>query len=103
MSTIDATISMLDSMPEEARMKVFIFTQNLFTSIKPASPFVPLTEDKVISDLSISRQQAANGEGMNMRDALLKMGREHGFILKSSVVMSGEEGNDSGYFSSAFR
>ena len=80
MSTLDATVSMLDSMPEEARIKVFMFTQQLFTSIKPASPFVQLTEEKVLSDLSISRQQAANGEGLNMKEALMEMGKKHGFV-----------------------
>ena len=80
MSTLEATVSMLESMPEEARVKVFVYTQNLFTSNKPASPFVPLTEEKVFSDLSISRQQAANGEGLNMREALMEMGRQHGFV-----------------------
>ena len=80
MSTLEATVSMLESMPEEARIKVFIYTKNLFTSNKPASPFVPLTEEKILSDLSISRQQAANGEGLNMREALVEMGKQHGFV-----------------------
>lgn len=80
MSTLEATVSMLESMPEEARMKVFTYTQSLFTSNKPANPFVPLTEEKILSDLSISRQQAANGEGLNMKDALMEMGKQHGFV-----------------------
>ena len=80
MSTLEATMSMLESMPEEARVKVFIYTQNLFTSNKPANPFVPLTEEKVLSDLSVSRKQAENGEVLNMRKALIEMGKQHGFI-----------------------
>ena len=68
MSTLEATVSMLEAMPEEARAKVFVFTQNLFTSNKPANPFVPLTEEKVLSDLNISRQEISNGEGLNMRE-----------------------------------
>lgn len=80
MSTLEATMSMLETMPEEARIKVFIYTQNLFTSNKPANPFIPLTEERVLSDLSISRKQAENGEGLNMREALVEMGKQHGFI-----------------------
>ena len=38
MSTLDATVSMLEAMPEDARLKVMEFTQNLFTSRKPANP-----------------------------------------------------------------
>ena len=77
MSTLEATVSMLEAMPE-ARAKVFVFTQNLFTSNKPANPFVPLTEEKVLSDLNISRQEISNGEGLNMREALMEMGKQHG-------------------------
>ena len=77
MSTLEATVSMLESMPEEARLKVFMYTQSLFTSAKPANPFTPLTEERVLSDLSISRQQAADGEGLNMKEALMEIGRQH--------------------------
>ena len=77
MSTLEATVSMLESMPEEARLKVFMYTQSLFTSSKPANPFTPLTEEKVLSDLSISRRQAADGEGLNMKEALMEMGKQH--------------------------
>ena len=41
MSTLEATISMLQAMPEEARLKVFEYTQRLFVSRKPANPFAP--------------------------------------------------------------
>ena len=80
MSTLEATVSMLEAMPEEARERVFAFTKDLFTSYKPASPFVPLTEEKVLSDLQKSRKQSLNGEGMNMKNALMEMGKQHGFI-----------------------
>ena len=41
MSTLDATVSMLETMPEEARLLVYKYTQDLFTSKKPANPFTP--------------------------------------------------------------
>ena len=80
MSTLDATISMLEAMPEDARIKVLEFTQQLFTSRKPANPFVPVSQGRVHSDLTESRQQIAAGQGLNMEDALDGMGKQHGFI-----------------------
>lgn len=80
MSTLDATISMLEAMPEDARLKDLEFTQQLFTSRKPANPFVPISQEQVMSDLSESRQQIASGQGVNMEDALDWMGKIHGFI-----------------------
>ena len=52
MSTIEATVSMLEAMPEEARVKVFEYTQQIFTSRKPANPFVPVGEKEVLSTLA---------------------------------------------------
>lgn len=57
MSTLDATIAMLEAMPEDARIKV-------------------------LSDLAESRRQIAAGQGLNMEDALNKMGKQHGFTLE---------------------
>lgn len=56
MSTLEATVSMLEAMPEDARIKVLEFTQQLFTSRKPANPFVPVSQEQVLSDLAESRQ-----------------------------------------------
>lgn len=80
MSTLEATVSMLEAMPEDARIKVLEFTQQLFTSRKPANPFVPVSQEQVLSDLAESRQQIAAGQGLNMEEALNKMGEQHGFI-----------------------
>lgn len=74
MSTLEATVSMLEAMPEDARIKVLEFTQQLFTSRKPANPFVPVSQEQVLSDLAESRQQIAVGQGLNMEEALNKMG-----------------------------
>ena len=80
MSTLDATISMLEAMPEDARIKVMEFTQKLFTSRKPANPFVPVSQEQILSYLAESRQQISAGQGLNMEDALKRMGKQHGFI-----------------------
>ena len=80
MSTIEATVSMLEVMPEDARLLVLDFTQQLFISRKPESPFKPLTLDSILDDLRISREQNQDGKGMNMKSALDEMGRRHGFV-----------------------
>ena len=53
MSTLDATVSMLEAMPEDARIKVMEFTQKLFTSRKPANPFVPVSQEQILSLIHI--------------------------------------------------
>lgn len=75
MSTLDATVSMLEAMPEDARIKVMEFTQQLFTSIRPANPFVPVGQEQILSDLAESRRQIAAGQGLNMEETLNRMGR----------------------------
>lgn len=70
MSTLEATVSMLEAMPEEARRQVFEFTQRLFTAPKPASPFTSLSAGSILADLDESRRQIAEGQGTDMADAL---------------------------------
>ena len=80
MSTLEAMVSMLQAMPEDARRKVFEYTRELFTRPKPANPFVPLTTDRILSDLEESRAQIEDGQGVEMDKALEEMGKRHGFI-----------------------
>ncbi len=80
MSTIEATVSMLEVMPEEAKLLVYKYTQSLFSSKKPANPFIPLSEEQILSDLAQSRREIAEGKGLDMKDALNKMGEAHGFV-----------------------
>ena len=80
MSTLDATVSMLEAMPEDARFKVFEYTQQLFTSRKPANPFVPVSTKQVLSDLAESRHQIDDGKGLDMADALNELGKQHEFL-----------------------
>lgn len=80
MSTVEATVSMLETMPEDARIMVYNYTQSLFTSRKPENPFTPLTTDIILSDLEESRKQINEGKGLNISDALDELGEKHGFI-----------------------
>ena len=80
MSTMEATMSMLEVMPEEARRKVLEFTKKLFTSERPANPYTELTAAQILGDLEESRAQIARGEGLDMADALDALGKKHGFV-----------------------
>ena len=80
MSTMEATISMLEAMPEEARLKVLEFTKKLFTSERPANPYRELTKARILDDLEESRNQITHGEGLDMENALNQLGRKHGFV-----------------------
>ena len=80
MSILDATVSMLEALPEDARIKVFKFTRQLFISENLANFFVPVGTKQILSDLAESREQIVDGEGMNMSEALNEMGGKHGFV-----------------------
>ncbi len=81
MSTLEATVSMLEALPEDAKMLVYKYTQSLFAADQAhTNPFLPLTEEQILSDLAQSRQEIADGKGVNMKEALAKMGEKHGFI-----------------------
>ncbi|MCD8152389.1 MAG: hypothetical protein LUD71_04845 [Clostridiales bacterium] len=80
MSTIDATLSMLEAMPEDARIRVMEFTQKLFVSKKPANPYTPLSQDQILSDLAESRQQIEEGRVRLMEEALDEIEKRYGFV-----------------------
>lgn len=80
MNSMEATMSMLEAMPEEARLKVLEFTRKLFTAERPANPHVQLMSDQILSDLEESRNLIAHGEGLSMEDVLNDLGRRHGFV-----------------------
>ncbi|MCD7735830.1 MAG: hypothetical protein LUI07_02505 [Lachnospiraceae bacterium] len=80
MSTIEATLSMMEVMPEDARIKVMEYAQKLFTSRKPASPFVSLKTEQILSDLDKAHEQIEEGKGVSADAAMAELGRRHGFI-----------------------
>ncbi len=80
MSTLEATVSMLEAMPEEARLQVFEYTQNLFGAKERENPFLPLTKDQILEDLAVSRKQIDEGEVCPMDDALDELEKKYGFV-----------------------
>ena len=80
MSTLEATVSMLEAMPEEARIKVYQYARSVFSSDRPANPFTPVSKESVLADLNTSSQEFERGEGMNAKNAIQEMRRQHGFV-----------------------
>ena len=80
MSTIEATVSMLETMPEEAQRKVFSYTRSLFSAKRPAIPFVPKSKAQILSDLETSEKQIAEGHCQDATTAIMDLKKEHGFI-----------------------
>ncbi len=80
MSTIEATVSMLENMTEDARIRVLEFTKNLYISPEQENPFVPLTEEQILADLAESRQQIEGGHVRPMEDVLDELEHKYGFV-----------------------
>ena len=80
MSTLEATVSMLEAMPEEARIKVFQYARTIFSSNRPSNPFTPVSKETVLADLKASTQEFNQGEGLDARETVQEMRRERGFI-----------------------
>jgi hypothetical protein len=80
MSTIEATVSMMETMPQEAQEAVFTYAKNIYSSMNTASPFKPVSEEQLLSDLAISRKEFAEGKGLDATEAVMEIRRAHGFI-----------------------
>ena len=76
MSTLEATVSMLEAMPEEARIKVFQYTRTMFSSNRPSSPFTPVSKESVLADLKASSQELDAGEGTDAKAAVQEIDRK---------------------------
>ena len=80
MSTLEATVSMLEVMPDDDKTKVYEYTQSLFEASKSSNPFVPKTKEDILTDLEESREQISRGEGLDAKEGLMEMGKRHGFV-----------------------
>jgi hypothetical protein len=78
MSTLEATISMMEVLPEDDLIQIRNFTTTLYEKRKNNNPFVALTEKKLSSDLETSRAQIEQGKCQDMRTALEQLGIKYG-------------------------
>lgn len=80
MSTIEETVSMMETMPEEAQRKILLYARELFSAKRPSNPYRPLSEKQILSDLAHSRKEAADGKSEEAHAAINAMRKQHGFI-----------------------
>lgn len=61
MSTLEATVSMLEVLPEADLIRIQNFARNLLLSQDSSYPFQPLTKAQIIAQLDESRSQYEAG------------------------------------------
>ena len=76
MSTLEQTVSMLESLPEDDVKAIHDITYRFY--IRERSPFKPVTREQILKDLAISRQQITNGEGKELGEAIQEIEAKYG-------------------------
>ena len=77
MSTVEATVSILESMPEQEQNIVLRFIQDLF-SPQTSNPFRPLTEQEFLVSIDESLAQADAGFVQDANEAIDEISSELG-------------------------
>lgn len=80
MSTIEATVSVMESMSEDARIQVFHYAQRLFAAKKTQNPFTAVTAEQVVLDIEQSEKDISEGNYRPMESVLDDMERRYGFV-----------------------
>ena len=76
MSTLEQTVSMLELLPEDDVKAIHDITFRFF--LRESSLYEPLTREKVLSDLAISREQIENGESKELGEAIKEIEEKYG-------------------------
>ncbi len=79
MTTIDATVSVMESMPEGIQIMVYNYAQTLLKGKNFENPFVPLTEEMILADLEESRRQIEEGKVSPVENVIRDMEIKYGF------------------------
>ena len=70
MNTLENTVLMMEALSEADLIEIQNFTKKLYILRNAESPFRPLTEDDIMNDLSVSREQIAQGKCREMGQAI---------------------------------
>lgn len=76
MSTLEATISMLEQLPDSDIQAIHDITYSIYK--KTMSPLKPLTKEQVLQELSVSRRQIENGEYQEFETAIDEIEAKYG-------------------------
>lgn len=80
MSTIEATVSMMESMSEDARIQVLRYAQRLFSARETENPFKAVTAEQVLLDIEQSEKDISEGNYRSMESVIDDMERRYGFV-----------------------
>ncbi|MDE5825289.1 MAG: hypothetical protein K2G55_07120 [Lachnospiraceae bacterium] len=78
MSAFENTVSMMEVLPESDLIEIENFTKKLYMLRNSESPFRPLTEEEILNDLQISREQIAQGKCKEMGQAIEEIRNKYG-------------------------
>ncbi len=78
MTVFENTVSMMEALPESDLIEIQNFIKKLHILRSAESPFRPLTEDEIMNDLSVSREQIAQGKCREMGQAIEGIRRKYG-------------------------
>ena len=76
MSTLEATVSMLDQLPERDLLKIQAFVRLFFPEM--SSPFTPLIEEEIYAQLERSRKHAEEGKLKDARQISTNVRTKYG-------------------------
>lgn len=75
MSTKEANIALLSTIPEDAQKQIFIYLTNNFCD---GNPFKPKSADEIYADLAESRECYARGEYQDFDEAIDEISKKYG-------------------------
>ena len=75
MSTLEANLELLSTIPEERQKEIQSY---LLINFCRNNPYKPLNEDEILSELAESRASYARGEGEDFDKALDEIGEKYG-------------------------
>ncbi|MCD7804050.1 MAG: hypothetical protein LUH03_02710 [Oscillospiraceae bacterium] len=80
MSTIEQTVSMMQAMSEESRVKVLDYVKLIYTVDATSNPYIPLSSDEILAELAVGREQNDSGMGIPFDEAMREIGVENGYV-----------------------
>lgn len=78
MSTLEATVSMLETLPEEEINAIYEVTKRFFINRTGNNPFQPKTEDEIIQELDIARGDAEAGMVTDAKEVSSELREKYG-------------------------
>lgn len=78
MSTLEATVSMLETLPESELLAIHDMTRRFFIKHTAQNPLEPMTEQQMLEKLEVSRKHAEEGKMMDADVAISRIREKYG-------------------------